>query len=591
MGCVSLVRRPWSVLILFGLLILITRWPLAPGQLFTFDDVNLAYAVGHYDIRLSQPQPPGYPLFVLEMQVLHWLHVKRVESILLILALAGSIAALVLLVFAGNRIFGGDSGFWAAWVMLLHPVFWHSGVASALRVQLAVVSVAVAMCCWRAWAGERRWVTWSAIVLAVGAGIRPETGPLLFPLWAVSAWRAKAPRPEIGRALAWMAGVVLVWLLPAMIASGGPMDFVRASLDYVSDQASVSSGLFGATQSRWVTTLWRLIVWVFCGVLAWGLPAALAFRRKDWLGIPRTRLAFLAVWLLPPLAFALTVHLEDPGQTLAMIPVVCLVGGFVVERAIDNASLGLTRFLAPICIGAGFFAGRIYDKDQSLFTVQWLTVLCLAVGVALRIAPISSRDFAPKPLVIALVLGPLLALNYTFFYNPGWYYKGSAASGFEGFLEQAWAEINTGFSLTSLQQIKSTLAVDDHTLREMRRLIGERPADTIVIWERGLTAWRKAAYYAPGTQIVVLEHKEIRNSPPVAVIWRGATLERRLQGGTPLRVQVPTGARIVWLLNPGTDFYRETQRNFPLTAAGPVWFTDLPRETGSRQLGEEELSW
>jgi hypothetical protein len=376
-----------------------------------------------------------------------------------------------------------------------------------------------------------------------------------------------------------------------MIASGGPLNFIRANLDYVTDQASVTSGLFGATESRWLTTWWRLLVWVFCGVLAWGLPAALAFRWKDGFGIPRARVAFLALWLLPSLAFALTVHLEDPGQTLAMIPVVCLLGGLIVGRAIENAGLGLSRFLVPIAIGAAFACERIYEKDQSLFTVQWLSLACLATGVALRIAPVPARAFVPRPVMIVLILAPILILNYTFFYNPGWYYKGTVISGFEGFTGQAWADINTGFSLTSLQQIKSTLAVDDHTLSEMRRLIAERPGNTIVIWERGLTAWRKAAYYAPGTEIAVLEHKKIRSSPPVVVIWRGATLERRLQGGTPLRLELPAGARIVWLLNTRTDFYQEAQRNFALTAAGPVWFTDLPRDPGARQLGEYELAW
>jgi hypothetical protein len=67
---VGFVRRPLFVIILFSLLIVATRLPLAPGQLFTFDDVNLAYSVGHFDVRMSQPHPPGYPLFVMEMRVL-----------------------------------------------------------------------------------------------------------------------------------------------------------------------------------------------------------------------------------------------------------------------------------------------------------------------------------------------------------------------------------------------------------------------------------------------------------------------------------------------------------------------------------------
>src|SRR6185295_5750923 len=105
-------------------------------------------------------------------------------------------------------------------------------------------------------------------------------------------------------------------------------------------------------------------------------------------------------------------------------------------------------------------------------------------------------------------------------------------------------------ALTSLDQIQATLAVDDHTLRQVRRLIAERPGRTMVIWERGLTAWRKAAYYSPGVQIVVLEHKKMRSgSPAVVAIWNGPRQERRLQGASPLSVQLRAGDRIVWLLD------------------------------------------
>ena len=248
---VSWARNPWVLLILFGLLVPATRLPFAPGQLFSFDDVNFTYSIGHYDIRISQPQPPGYPLFVMEMRFLYWLHFRRPESILLALSLAGSLIALLLMVHCGNRIFGGDSGFWGACVLVLYPAFWYAGLTSAVRVQLAVASLGVAACCWKAWCGEGPWVRASAIALAIGAGIRPELGVLLFPLWAACALRAPIDWKERGRALAWMAATVLVWLLPATIASGGPIAFIHTTLNYLSDQASVGSGLFGASDRNW----------------------------------------------------------------------------------------------------------------------------------------------------------------------------------------------------------------------------------------------------------------------------------------------------------------------------------------------------
>ncbi len=585
-----LVRRPWFVAILFSVVILATRWPLAPGQLFTFDDVNLAYSVGHFDIRMSQPHPPGYPLFVMEMRVLSWLHFRRAESILLALALLGSVAALLLVYYCGNCILGADSGFWAACILVLHPVFWHAGVTSALRVQLAVVSLAVGTCCWNAWRGEARWVAWSALALGIGAGIRPETGPLLFPLWAVCALRAPLSWRERGKALLVMGATVLVWLAPAMLASGGPIGFVRANLDYVSDQASVSSGLFGASDSRWRTSITQLLVWTFCGLTAWTLPAVLAWRRDSGWNLGADKLGFMALWVAPSLLFAIVVHVEDPGHTLAMVPVVSLVGGYLVNRALETGDWWVSRWHVVTLMLVTGAAVHMVDRHDDIFALQWLPVLFLSMGLALKMAQTKNLNYLPRVVMMAVMLFPILYMNYTYFHHRGWYFKGAATAGFEAALQQTWADVNSGFALTSLDQIGATLAVDDRSLKETRRLIAERPGQTVVIWERGLTAWRKVAYYSPEVEIAVLEHKKIRSgSPPVIAIWKGATLERRLPAGAPL--QLPAGTRVVWLLNPRTGFLSSVRENFALVQTGPVYFTDLPQSSGSRQLGEYRLAW
>ncbi|HYW41917.1 MAG TPA: hypothetical protein VE959_03605 [Bryobacteraceae bacterium] len=636
----SLAWRPWFVFVLFAVLVIATRFPLAPGQLFTFDDVNLAYSINHFDIRISQPHPPGYPLFVLEMRVLWWLHFRRVEHLLMVLSLAGSIAALLLLAAAGNRILGGASGFYAACLMVLHPVFWHAGVTSALRVQLAIVSVAVAAACWQAWRGNPRRVLWSAVALGLAAGIRPEIGPLLFPLWAACALRAPVTWRDRAIALGGMAVAVAVWLLPAMIASGGPFDFVKACLDYISDQASVSSGLFGATDTKWRTTFWRMMVWIFGGLPGFVLPAVLAWRRREGWGLDPDRLAFLALWFVPPFVFAVLVHIEDPGQALSIVPVVSLVGGYLMNRALEKTDARIPRWhaialaLAALAMAwsvwqhhdssllviwlSGYFMfyafarndARTYpwystalvlaalgmawivDHQDARFTVLWLPPLCLAAGLALKLAAL--RDAGPpfRLYLLTFLLAPVVILNLTMFQYLDWYYQGSSTSGWAAAGEQLLADLTSGLALTSYGQIKSTLEIDDHTLQQIRSLARERPGNTVVVWERGLTAWRKVAYYARSVPVVVLEHKKIRSgSPPVIAIWRGPVLERRTQGAAPLEVSLPAGARIVWVLNPRTDFVDLARQSFPLTTADPVYYTDLPQEPGSRTVGEYRLTW
>ena len=586
------IRRPWFAALFFGVLVFATRYPLRPGQLVTFDDVNFAYSIGHFDIRASQPHPPGYPLFVMELRTLWWLRFRRMETLLFALAVAGSIAALAPVAVAGNRMMGGDSGFCAACLLVLHPVFWHAGITSAVRVQLAVVSMAVAACCWRAWRGHRRWVLWSAVVLGLGAGIRPETGPLLFPLWAACALRARVGWRAGGRALAAMAGAVLVWLAPAMLASGGPVPFVRACLDYLSDQASVSSGLFGAAGRHWETTFWHTVVWTLCGLPGCGAAAVLAWRRRWGWEFGWERLAFLALWFAPAFAFAILVHVEDPGHALAMLPPLALAAGYLVSRALDLTQAEVSPWWGAIVAAASLAVAWIVDRHSAEFAVLWLPAACLGGGLVLRMGRVKNFGVVPRAQVLLVLLAPAALLDVTMFLHRGWYYRGAAESGWHAAADRIEADLASGLALTSAEHIAKTLAVDDHTIREVRRLAAERPGETVVAWESGPAAWRKIAYYAPELPVAVLDHRRIRaGSPAVVAWWRGNRLERPEQSGAPVRMSVPAGARVIWVLKPGSEFEAAVRGAFAAQAAGPVWYTDLPESSGSRPVGEYEIAW
>ncbi len=179
-----------------------------------------------------------------------------------------------------------------------------------------------------------------------------------------------------------------------------------------------------------------------------------------------------------------------------------------------------------------------------------------------------------------------MVLNLTMFNHQGWYYRGPGWSG--SILE----DLNSGLALTSLEHIKNTLATDDHAIRDVQRLAAGRPGAVFVIWEQGLATWRKLAYYTPQIPIAVLEHRHIRvGSPAVVALWKGAQRAATRGGPASARVEAPAGARIVWLLNPRTEFYNMVQAAFAPRRDGRVLYTDLPTQHGSRTLGEYELVW
>ena len=527
----------WCVV--FGGLVLASRLPLAPGQLFSFDDVNFAYAIGDFDPLLSRPQPPGYPIFVLESRILFWLRFRRPESNLLALSLLASTAAVVALAWLGNRMLGGDAGSCAAWLLLFHHSFWYGGLTSAVRPHLAAVSVVVAALCWRAWCGDKRAMYWGAAALGLGAGIRPELGPLLLPLWALAAWRARADWTERLRAVGLLAGTVAVWLVPTMYVSGGPRHYVRFCAQYLADQAVLTSGLFGADDIRWQVTIIWLVVWSLSGLL-WALPTGvLAWKQADAWGLGWGPVVFLVLWFTPLFVFAVLVHMADAGQVLGIVPVVCLVEGHFVSRA------------------ARKLAGWL-GKEHS---------------------------------VVAMLL-PGLALSALIFFRTGWYHDGPPVTGWRTVWHQVWKHVNSGLYLTSLSHVLGIAWVDDKALGELGWLVQERPGQTVVLWERGRTSSRKAAYYFQSLPVVVLSPKTIRETGTLtARFMRGPRTERMVEGPAPLRVPLPAGTRLVWLVDPKTDFFAELKQGFALREADPLYYNDLPPESGEQRAGKYVFTW
>src|SRR5437870_10493292 len=316
----------WVILV--GLLLL-TRVP-AMANYLSIDNVNLAFSLEKFDPRIHQPQPPGYPFFVLFARIVNVVFHDAERTFVAVSLLAGAAALCAAYALAG-RMFSPWAGAAAAFLLLVNPVFWHATLDGPLRPNLALFSLLTAYCCWRCWNGEKRFAIWGAAALGAGSGFRPDLIAFLFPLWLISSWVGTKSWRAVLQAFAVLAGIALVWMGALVIAMGGPQTFLKIMLNYAVDQSRPESVVFGSSTFAWLRQLNRLIIWNGLAVITWIWALPSYFRHRDRLAWGGAQVVFFLVWLVPGLIVQALVHVGAPGHTLFSVAALCVLGGYILS--------------------------------------------------------------------------------------------------------------------------------------------------------------------------------------------------------------------------------------------------------------------
>jgi hypothetical protein len=512
--------------VLMLVLLVLTRTPLITTYL-SIDNVNLAFALDKFDPRIHQPQPPGYPFFVGFARILNFFF-RDAERTFIAISLIVSALCLPLAFALGRRMFSPWAGAAGAFLLLVNPVFWFSGIDGPLRPNLALFSLLTAYCCWRCWNGEKRFAMWGAIALGIGSGFRPDLIAFLFPLWLISTWVGARSIRDVAAAGAVLAAIVLVWVSALVIAMGGIETFTQVSAEYAVKQ-SPESMIFGNPLGAWLRQMSRLVVWNGLTVVTWiwafspplrGGASAPKAETGWWRS---TQAMFLLIWIVPGLVAQALIHIAAPGHALASVVAFCLLGGYVISRARVRDAL-----LAPVLV---------------LNAMLFLGFFSVPVGVT------NSPDEIPS-LKNALLFGT--------------------------------AE-------TSIGLLRSVNNMNELTLKELQEFTPNDRPSTIVTSDhyvqRFFMNWRVARYYLPDRDFWVI-YKNGQNHGIEHI--RRDTYLGKLENVS-VKLPVPARSRILWLIEPQGELHKQLASRYRLGGGTWVFYTDLADDSSPIQLDGVEI--
>ena len=369
-------RPKISFSLALAVLLIASRLPLTPRYLVTFDEINFALSLRHFNPALHQPQPPGDPLFVFLIKLLSFL-TPHVEALFFVSGVLLSLAALVLLGAFGEDLLGPGRGIVAALLLLFNPAFWLSALTNPVRLGYAVGAPAVAWCVYKALRRDSKaWFVLSAAILAFVSGFRPSLGVQLAPLLLCAAFRLRPGWKTLCAASLLSLAAAALWLVPLVAATGGWRAYFDTLVAYSYEQTQATSPLMGARLASAARMAWEALEWSCLGSLAWLWALPLARKRQRSLGLGTNARRLLLWWFIPGLAFYALFHVGDPDHTLEIIPVICLVGAAVLSAFMSTLSMRArtATILCAVLLNVFLFFKPITKTSRaSTYTpVRWI---------------------------------------------------------------------------------------------------------------------------------------------------------------------------------------------------------------------------
>ncbi|MDQ2951874.1 MAG: hypothetical protein M3R54_06385 [Chloroflexota bacterium] len=381
--------------------VLLSRAPFAAQTLWAHDSVLYANAIErgfHVDDALvdQRPHPPGYILYVASAGLGRAAGLDSNSALVLVSIVASALSAAALFLLL-RRWTANVVALIAAASFATNPLVWQYSEIAYPYTVLGLASIAVAAASlWARGHGLRRALIASA-ALGIAAGFRQDLLVLALPLWIWTIWPLGVRRAAY--AAAGVAVSMMVWLVPTVVLSGGPLEYfdaLRSQADYVGATYSIEARGLPAFAANAGSTLWAL-GWGTFAIAPLLLIPVVALARRGRRSAGADGVAFLALWVLPPIAVYVTLHIGDWGYVLSTLP-----GLYVVAARGLDALLSRRPAARRAVVPAAWAAAVVFP---ALFFVL-STAPFSAATIATHDAELSTRvryvrdNYAPRNTLI-----------------------------------------------------------------------------------------------------------------------------------------------------------------------------------------------
>lgn len=292
--------------------------------LYSWDSVQFALSIEHFDLIKHQPHPPGYMLYSFGLKFLDSF-IKDPNLTMIYVNIGSTIIAsifLFLLVFELTadcdlkiRLLLSSA---AAAIYATNPIVWFYGCISEIY---AVEGCLVSALCYSLFISWKKpeLLPITSIFFGLAGGIRLTTEVFLFPVYLFVIF--KANRKTILISILCIVVSNLLWLIPTVSLAGGVYKYWRL----IFNQSLRASGTAGSSFKSFLQISSSLLQVITLPILL------LMFIRIKKIRLSWQEL-FLLIAILPALVFFLFIHFPKYGYLLVVIPTVIALAISVLRK-------------------------------------------------------------------------------------------------------------------------------------------------------------------------------------------------------------------------------------------------------------------